>query len=62
MLWYFIEFYNYRVKLVVYKKVKKVRKEIPEVLKNGQGLECPFLNNARTSLEKSRCDWHGNNT
>ena len=40
--------------------MKKVGKEMTEVLKNGQGLECPFFNNARTSLEKSRCDLCGN--
>jgi len=56
MLWYFIELYNYRVKLYFSKKVKKVGKEMTEVLKNGQGWECPFLNNALVSLEKSCCD------
>ena len=36
--------------------MKKVGKEMLEVLKFGHRWDCPFFNNARTSLEKSRCD------
>ena len=42
--------------------MKKVRKEMTEVLKIGHRWDCPFFNNAMESLEKSHCDWHGNKT